>query len=148
MSIRYEHQEAVAADPQQVFDTIDNLPLTSKWLPPCISLSKIGDGPNSTGDKLHYVFEQGGRKSEMQGEIVDRVPGERLHCRYSDSAFEVTVDLRVAPTSEGSMTTHIIEITPKTMAGKMMKPLIQLGLGKQTRDAAANLKKLVEQGSV
>lgn len=148
MSIRYEHQEAVAAEPQRVFETIDNLTLTAEWLPPCISLSKIGEGPNQPGDKLHYVFEQGGRKSEMEGVIIDRVFGERLHCQYSDSAFEVSVDLRVAPSSEGSMTTHIIEITPKTMAGKLMKPLIQLGLGKQTRDAAANLKKLVEQGTV
>ena len=101
-------------------------------------------GRTPPGDKLRYVFKQGGRQSEMAGEILARVLGERLHCKYSDSAFDVSVDLRVAPAPGGALTTHIIEISPKTLLGKLMSPLIRLGLGKQTRDAAANLKKLLE----
>ena len=45
------------------------------------------------------------------------------------------------------MTTHVIEITPKTFFGRLLSPLIRLGLGKQTRDAARNLKKLLEANS-
>ena len=51
---------------------------------------------------------------------------------------------RVSPAPDGTLTTHIIEISPKTLLGKAMWPLIRLGLGKQTRDAAAHLKKLLE----
>lgn len=58
--------------------------------------------------------------------------------------FEVSVDLRVAATADGTITTHIIEIAPKTLMGKLMGPLIRVGLGKQTRQAAANLKTLLE----
>jgi len=144
MPIRYQHVETVATTPDRAFAAIDDLPLTAKWLPPCVSLSKIGDGPNAPGDKLRYVFKQGGKQSEMAGEILARVLGERLHCKYSDSAFEVSVDLRVAPAPGGALTTHIIEISPKTLLGKLMWPLIRLGVGKQTRDAAANLKRLLE----
>lgn len=144
MPIRYQHVETVATSPDRAFAVIDDLPSTAKWLPPCVSLAKVGDGPNAPGDKLRYVFEQGGRRGEMAGEILDRVPGERLHCRYRDSAFEVRVDMRVAAAAGGTLTTHIIEITPKTLSGKLMSPLIRLGVGKQTRDAAANLKKLLE----
>jgi hypothetical protein len=147
MPIRFHHVEAVTATPQQVFAVIDDLPLTAKWLPPCVSLAKVGDGPNAPGDKLRYVFKQGGRQSEMKGEILDRVPGERLHCKYSDKAFDVWVDLRVAAAPGGAQTTHIIEISPKTLSAKLMWPLIRLGLAKQTRDAAANLKKLLETGT-
>lgn len=144
MPIRYQHVEIVATTPERAFAAIDDLPLTATWLPPCVSLAKIGDGPNAPGDKLRYVFKQGGRQSEMEGEILARVPGDRLHCRYGDGAFEVSVDLRVAPAPGGARTTHIIEITPKTLLGKLLSPLIRLGLGKQTRDAAANLKQLLE----
>ncbi len=144
MPISYQHNETVAVPPEQVFAAIDDLPLTSKWLPPCIILEKVGAGPNAPGDKLRYVYRQGSRQGKMDGEILARVPGERLHCKYSDTQFEVSVDLRVAPAPAGSLTTHIIEITPKTFMGKLMGPLIRLGLGKQTRDAAANLKKLLE----
>jgi len=147
MPIRYQHVGTVAATPEQAFAVIDNLPLTAKWLPPCVSLTKIGDGPNAPGDKLRYVFKQGGREGEMEGEILDRVPGRRLNCKYNDNSFTVGVDLRITAAPVGVLTTHIIEISPKTLMGKLMSPLIRLGLGKQTRDAAANLKKLLESGT-
>ena len=144
MPICYQHVETVAATPDRAFAVIDDLPLTAKWLPPCVSLAKVGDGPNAPGDKLRYIYKQGGRQGEMEGVIVARVPGERLHCNYSDRSFDVSVDLRVAATTNGALTTHIITISPKTLVGKLMWPLIRLGVGKQTRDAAANLKKLLE----
>ena len=80
----------------------------------------------------------------MDGEIVARIPGERLHYKFHDSMFEVSVDLRVAAASDGTLFMHIVEITPKTWFGKVMGPLIRLGLGKQTRETAANLKNLIE----
>ncbi|MGE3956844.1 MAG: SRPBCC family protein [Vicinamibacterales bacterium] len=144
MSIRFEHQEPIAALPDRVFEAIDDLPRTAQWLPPCVSLEKVGTGPNAVGDALRYVYEQGGRRNEMSGSIVARTPGARLHCVYADRAFEVSVDLRVAPGPGGSVTTHIIEMTPKTFAGRLMAPLIRMGLRKQTREAAANLKGLLE----
>jgi uncharacterized protein YndB with AHSA1/START domain len=148
MPIRYEHTETIATSPERAFAAIDDLPLTSKWLPPCVSLTKVGEGPNAPGDKLRYVYKQGGRQGEMAGEIVARTPGERLHCKYSDGSFEVSVDLRVAAAPGGTLTTHVIEITPKTFFAKLMSPMIKLGIGKQTRDAAANLKKLLETSAV
>jgi hypothetical protein len=144
MPIRYEHSEIIGTTPERAFAAIDDLALTAKWLPPCVSLEKVGAGPNAPGDKLRYIYKQGGRRGEMAGEIIARTPGERLHCKYFDNTFEVSVDLRVAAASDGALTTHIIEIRPKRFLGKLMSPLIRLGLGKQTREAAANLKKLLE----
>jgi hypothetical protein len=144
MPIRYQHTETIRTTPQRAFAAIDDLPLTAQWLPPCVSLEKVGSGPNAPGDKLRYVYRQGGKQSEMAGEILARTPGERLHCKYFDSMFDVSVDLSVAAAPEGTLTTHIIEITPKKFFAKLMSPMIRLGLGKQTRQAAANLKKLLE----
>ena len=144
MPVRYEHVEIVRTSPDRAFAAIDDLPLTSNWLPPWVSLEKVGSGPNAPGDRLRYVYTQGGKTGEMSGEIIARTPGQRLHCKYFDSMFDVSVDLRVAASSEGALTEHIIEITPKCFSAKLMSPLIRLGLGKQTREAAANLKKLLE----
>ena len=145
MSAHYEMTETIKATPDRVFQVIDDLPLTSSWLPPCLSLEKVGAGPNAVGDKLRYVYQQGGHKGEMEGVIVDRVPGSRLVCRYFDNSFEVIVDLKVAPAPDGQcLSTHKITIKPKGFLGTMMTPMINLALGKQTRDAATNLKKLIE----
>jgi carbon monoxide dehydrogenase subunit G len=144
MPIRYEYSETVRTTPDYAFATIDNLPLTAQWLPPCVSLEKVGPGPNAAGDKLRYVYKQGGKTAEMAGEIVERTPGERLHCKYYDRMFDVSVDMRVVGVPEGTLTTHVIEITPKIFFAKLMWPLIRIGVGKQTRQAADNLKKLLE----
>lgn len=144
MPIRYEHAERVRTSPDLAFAAIDDLSRTAEWLPPCVSLEKVGSGPNAPGNKLRYVYKQGGKQGEMAGEIVSRTPGERLHCKYFDSMFDVSVDLRVAADSDEALTTHVIEITPKRFLAKLMSPLIRLGMGKQTREAAANLKKLLE----
>lgn len=144
MPIRYEHIEMVRVSPERAFALIDDLPQTAKWLPPCVSLEKVGTGPNAVGDRLRYVFREGNRTKEMSGEIVARTPGQRLVCLYSDQVFDVLVDLRVAPAPEGAMTTHIIEITPKKFFFRLISPLIRLGLRKQTLDAATNLRKLLE----
>jgi uncharacterized protein YndB with AHSA1/START domain len=144
MPIHYQHTETVATTPERAFAAIDDLPQTAQWLPAGISLEKVCAGPNPPGDKLRYVYEQGGRQGDMQGEILARVPRERLHCKYTDQSFDVSVDLRVAAAPGGVLMTHIIDITPKALMGKLMWPLIRLGLRKQTRDAAANLKKLLE----
>jgi Polyketide cyclase / dehydrase and lipid transport len=144
MPIRYEHSETIGVTPEQAFAAIDDLPLTAKWLPPCVSLEKLSSGLNAPGDKLRYVYKQGGRQCEMAGEIVARTPGQRLHCKYYDAMFEVSVDLRVAAAPQGALTVHIIEMTPKKFFFKLLSPLIRRGLVKQTRQAAANLKKLLE----
>jgi hypothetical protein len=147
MAIRYEHRETIHVSPEQAFAAIDNLPLTAKWLPPCVSLEKVGPGPNAPGDKLRYVYKQGGKTGEMAGEILARTLNERLHCKYFDSMFDISVDQRVAPAPDGALTTHTIEITAKKFMAKLMSPLIRLGLGRQTRQAAANLKQLLESGA-
>lgn len=144
MSIRYEHEEPVKTTPERAFALVDDLPRTREWLPPCVSLEKVGAGPNAVGDTLKYVYQQGGNQGEMSGKIVARKPGEQLHCLYQDKMFDVVVDLRMKPSADGVIMTHIIEITPKSLMAKLMSPLIKSGLAKQTRDAAANLKKLLE----
>ena len=59
----------------------------------------------------------------------------------------VSVDLRVALADGGTLTKHIIEMTPKTWLARSMSPLIRIGLRKQTHEAATNLRNLLESPS-
>jgi len=144
MTVSYQHEVIIHRMPAEVFAVIDDLPQTAKWLPPCVSLEKVGDGPSAEGDALHYVYRQGSKTAEMAGRILARQQDARLHCLYSDAMFDVSVDLQVATHAEGTLSSHQITMTPKTLFGRLLQPLIRLGLGKQTRDAATNLKTLLE----
>ena len=144
MPIRCRYCEVVKSTPEKAFAMIDDLPLTAQWLPPCVSLENTTGSPNKPGDKLRYVYRQGGREGQMEGFISERLPEKRLHCIYSDNSFTVSVDISIEASPEGVLMTHTIEITPKTFMGVLLWPLIRLGLGKQTREAANNLKRLLE----
>jgi hypothetical protein len=78
----------------------------------------------------------------MEGEILARVPGERLQCKYSDRSFDILVELQVAAVPGGTLITQIIDISPKTFIGRLMSPLIRLGMRKQTRKAAAPVQRV------
>jgi hypothetical protein len=145
MAIRVDHAEPVRASAEKAFALIDDLPRTREWLPPCVSLTKQSPGPNAVGDTLRYVYKNGRSQAEMPGSIVAREAGRRLCAKYGDKMFDVVVDLLVEHGDASScVTRHIIEITPKTLFGRLLTPVIRLGLRKQTRDAAANLRKILE----
>jgi len=148
MPICVTHREPVRASREAAFSLIDDLPRTAEWLPPCVSLRKLGSGPNAVGDQLRYTFIQGGRESEMTGVIVAREPGRLLHCRYSDRMFDVSVDLGVETVQGQTVMVHTVAITPKTLLGRLMSPLIRLGLKRQTREAASHLRRLLESPAV
>lgn len=144
MPIEYQHAEPVRTTPERAFAAIDDLPLTAKWLPDCVSLEKVDPGPTAVGHRLRYVYRQGGKQGEMAGEVMARVPGERLHCVYRDPMFEVSVDMRIERAADGVTMHHHMAITPLSMAGRLMSPLISLSLGKRTREAAGNLREMLE----
>ena len=145
MTIRYEHTIQVARNPQDTFALLDNLPLTPQWLEPCTALVKLTPGPNEVGDKLKYSYSQSGHSGEMEGEIVTRIPSEKLTCRYADAMFEVVIDFNMREQDSGTQLTHVITMTPKTMMGKMIAPMIKMGVPKQTHNAMESIKAMLEQ---
>ena len=144
MAICYEHSVDVKSPPEESFAFLDDLPRTPEWLKPCTSITKLSPGPNAVGDRLKYTHQQGGRAGIMDGEIEERVPNQKLKCRYYDKMMDVVVDFTVAPLPQGSRLTHVITITPKTFLAKLISPLIRLSLPRQTQDAMASLKVLLE----
>jgi hypothetical protein len=145
MSIVHEHSVDVKVSPERAFALLDDLPRTPAWLGPCTALEKVTPGTNKIGDRLRYAYKQGGRAGVMDGEIVERRVNESLVCLYRDSQMEVIVDQRIASSPVGSRLTHRISITPQTMMGKLMTPLIRSALPKQTHEAMEKLKSLLEK---
>ncbi len=144
MPINYEYSVEVNCSPGQAFALIDDLARTPQWLSVCVSLEKLNPGPNSVGGKLRYTFKQGKQSKVMDGEITARIPVEKLTYQFDDKMFQVVIDFNIVPTSAGANMTHLITITAKTFAGKLMSSLIRLGVPKQTKDAMHALKAILD----
>ena len=144
MAIRCEHSVLVMATPSQVFALLDDLPRTPEWLKPCTELKKLSPGPNAVGVKLSYSYMQGGQAGVMEGEILERVAGNKLTCVYRDAMMEVRVEFNVQRESPGARLTHVITITPQTWLGRLMSPLIRRSLPRQTREAMDSIKAILD----
>lgn len=144
MSIHFSHTLDVARDPAKVFALLDDLERTPEWLERCTGIERLSPGPNAVGSKLRYAYRDGVRSGTMEGEIVTRIEGERLAFRYGDKMMEVAVDFHVTNAAQGARVTHTIDITPKTLLGRLFSPLIRRGLPKQTVAAMEKLRTLLE----
>ena len=145
MSIHFSHTIDVAHDPKKVFALLDDLEKTPRWLERCTGLEKLSAGPSDVGSKLRYSYRDGGRGGTMEGEIVSRIPDERLAFRYGDKMMEVAVDFHVTSAASGARLTHTIDIKPKTFFAKLFTPFIRRGLPKQTIGAMERLRALLDE---
>ena len=144
MSIDYEHSVDVASDPATTFAFLDDVSQTPRWLARCTGIEKLSEGPNAVGTQLRYSYRDAGRSGTMTGEITARAPSERLTYRYTDGRMDVIVDFLVAQGTSGTLLTHRIEITPKTLLGKVVSPLIRRALPTQTVSAMTKLQQLLQ----
>lgn len=145
MAIHFSHTIDVAHDPKKVFALLDDLARAPRWLERCTAIEKLSAGPNDVGSKLRYSYRDGGRAGTMEGEIVGRIPDERLAFRYGDKMMEVAVDFHVTSAASGSRLTHTVDITPKTFFAKLFSPFIRRGLPKQTIGAMERLRTLLDE---
>ena len=145
MSIHFSHTLDIGHEPGKVFALLDDLAMTPKWLERCTGIEKLSSEPNAVGTRLRYSYREGGRTGTMDGEIVTRVPDERLTFRYGDKMMDVSVDFHVTSAAAGARLTHTIDITPKTVLAKVFAPFIRRGLPRQTITAMERLRTLLDQ---
>jgi hypothetical protein len=145
MSIHFSHTLDVGHEPRKVFALLDDLAMTPKWLERCTGIEKLSPGPNDVGSKLRYSYREGGRIGTMDGEIVVRIPDERLTFRYGDKMMDVSVDFHVTSAATGARLTHTIDIAPKTVLTKVFAPFIRRGLPRQTITAMERLRSLLDE---
>jgi len=145
MSIHFSHTIDIGHEPKRIFAVLDDVALTPKWLERCTGMEKLSPGPNAVGTKLRYAYRDAGRGGTMDGEIVARIPDERLTFRYSDKMMEVAVDFHVTSAAAGARLTHTIDITPKNVLAKIFAPFIRGRLPQQTIFAMEKLRALIDQ---
>jgi uncharacterized protein YndB with AHSA1/START domain len=147
MSIHFSHTVDLAHEPAKVFALFDDLARTPEWLERCVSIEKLSPGPNEVGSKLRYTYRDGGRTGTMDGEIVKRLPDERLTFRYADRMMLVEIDFHVTNAATGARLTHTIDITPQSLLGKLLSPVIRGQVPKQTIKAMDKLRSVLDRGA-
>jgi len=144
MAIEYSSKQEISKLPQLVFAYLDKLDNAPNWLSFCKSLKNLSGGVNNIGDKLEYIYDQGGHIAQMQGVIAARDPYSHIRLEMVDKMFEVTVKFDLVPKGTGTLLTFSSSIKPLSIMAKMAVPLVKATMPSQVKGDAQRLAKLIE----
>lgn len=136
----------IKRSPADVFAFLDDLSQAPSWLTSCIELRQTSPGPRGVGTTLHYAYRQGRRPGTMGGLVSAYAPGQSLGMQFSDASFAVEITFDLSPRPEGTQVRHTCRITPRSLMGRLMSPMIQLGNRQQVAHNLKRMRHVLEPG--
>ncbi len=142
--IRKECSIEIARPVHEVFAFVDDPAKAQEWLGLCVSLSQVTPGPKQVGTRMHYVYRQGGKTGEMDGEVTAYVADQLLGMKFQDKLFEAGLEYGFVASPTGTVMKQSWEVEPKGFTARLMAPMIAAAAEKQIRQDMERLKTLLE----
>ena len=101
-------------------------------------------GPPAPGSRFRDVFEDLGRRVELEAEVVGLEPPRFLAVHLVSDVFEATSTSRLEPRSGGTRLAAAIETTYTSLAARLLAPAVTRHAQKQLEADLGRLKGLVE----
>jgi Polyketide cyclase / dehydrase and lipid transport len=101
-------------------------------------------GPPVPGSRFRDVFEDLGRRVELEAEVVELEPPRLLAVRLVSDVFEATSTSRLEPVGGGTRLATAIETTYTALAARLLAPAVTRHGQKQLEADLARLQELVE----
>jgi hypothetical protein len=107
----------------------------------------LDDGPPAVGSRFRDVFEDLGRRVELEAEVVELEPPRLLAVHLVSDVFEATSTSRLEPAGGGTRLRAEIETTYTALAARLLAPAVTHHAQKRLEADLARLKELVEAHS-
>jgi hypothetical protein len=104
----------------------------------------LTDGPPAQGSRYRDVFEEYGRRIELEAELVDYDEPRALGVRLVSDLFEGKISQRLEPAEGGTRLTAVIETTYRKVAARVLASVVTRRAQTQLEADLARLKELVE----
>ncbi|KAF0112699.1 MAG: Uncharacterized protein FD163_789 [Hyphomonadaceae bacterium] len=144
MAIEYSSTKEISKSPKEVFAFLDHLENAPKWLSFCKSLKNLSGGANKTGDKLEYIYDQGGHIAQMEGVIAAHEAHSHIKLEMVDKMFQVVVKFDLEPSGDGTKFTFTSSIKPLSFMAKILLPVVKATMPSQVKGDAEKLANLIE----
>jgi uncharacterized membrane protein len=118
-----------------------------EWMEKLVSSEQLTDAEPGIGMRFHDVFEDHGHRIEIDAEVVEWKPGERLATRLTSSGFESTARQRLEERDGRTRIEVEIETEYRSRMARIMAGVVTRQAQKQLEADLARLKRLVEGGS-
>lgn len=106
----------------------------------------LTEGPSRVGSRWRDVFEDHGYRIEVQAEVVELEPGERLRVRLTGRGFAATSTQTLEERDERTRVSTVIETDYRTLRARLAAAVVTRHAQKRLESDLAALRELVERG--
>jgi Polyketide cyclase / dehydrase and lipid transport len=104
----------------------------------------LDEGPPEVGSRFRDVFEDLGRRVELEAEVVGLDPPRLLAVHLVSDVFDATSTSRLEPSGTGTRLRAEIETTYTARAARLLAPAVTRHAQRRLEADLARLKTLVE----
>ena len=144
---RNEHTVEIDAPAVAVFPYLVDSAQRLRWMGALKESEPLNGGPEK-GARWRDVFEDHGHRIELEAEMDEYEPVERVRIRLRAGGFEATSEQRLEEASGRTRLTAVIETDYKSLAARLMAGVVTRHAQKQLEADLAALKELVEREAV
>jgi uncharacterized protein YndB with AHSA1/START domain len=137
----------IDAPPAEVFPWLAASERRCEWMGALTESEPLTDGEPTLGSRFRDVFEDFGRRVELEAEIVELEPPRAMTVKLISKVFDAKSSQRLEELDGGrTRLTAVIETEYKQRAARLAAPVVTRHAQKRLEQDLARLKELVESG--
>jgi uncharacterized protein YndB with AHSA1/START domain len=140
---RIESRVEIGAPPATVFPWLVDPDRLSRWISGFVGSEPIGSGEVRVGSRSRDTIEADGRRIEVETEIVELLPDERLAVRITSSSHDQFDSYDLDARDGATELTYRSEMRMRGLT-RLLSPLIARQLRARAVNDLAKLKREVE----
>jgi uncharacterized protein YndB with AHSA1/START domain len=137
----------IDAPPAEVFPWLAASERRCEWMGALAESEPLTDGEPTLGSRFRDVFEDFGRRVELEAEIVELEPPRAMTVKLVSKVFDAKSSQRLEELDGGrTRLTAVIETEYKQRAARLAAPVVTRHAQKRLEQDLARLKELVASG--
>jgi uncharacterized protein YndB with AHSA1/START domain len=141
---RNEQTVEIDRPPSEVFPYLAASDQRLRWMDKLVRSEQLTEGAPGLGTRFHDAFEDHGQRVELDAEIVDWQPGERLVIHLRSRVVDATSTQKLEERNGGTRLTATLETEYKSFAARLAAGVVTRHAQAQLEKDLETLKKLVE----
>jgi hypothetical protein len=134
----------IAAPPAAVFPWLADSDMRCRWMGSLVESEPLTEGPPRLGSRYRDVFQDHGRRIELEAELVEVDEHRALVVHLVSDLFDATISQRLEAVDGSTRFTAVIETTYRKLAARLLASIVTRHAQGQLEEDLARLKRLVE----
>jgi carbon monoxide dehydrogenase subunit G len=133
----------------EVFAYVADLEHAPDYVPSLVSMRKVSPGEIGVGSRYEEVVLMGGRRGDGTLEVTEYDPPRAFGHRGRGGPASFTARFTIeADGADACRLTHEYSVRLSGFSGKLIAPLVNRTVKSSSEDAVANLKRILETGTL